>query len=117
RRLLDAVDEIAVLSVDDLHSDPAAPSAHNRTALPEPFAHCQSEPFAQRLLDNDVGGALKRVDLHGTDLLDVRQEVDVRIAAPWWVGQLPVVEAFGIVGCHRSRQYELGGRELVTHDS
>ena len=80
RRLFDAVDEIAVLAVDDLHGDPAAASAYDRPALPEPFAHGQPESFAQRLLHHDVGGALERVDLHGTDLLDVRQEVDVGIA-------------------------------------
>src|SRR5438445_3206656 len=77
RRVFDAVDEVAVLSVVDLHGDAAAASAYDRPTLPESFAHGQPEAFAQRLLHHDVGGALKRVDLYRPDLLDVRQEVDI----------------------------------------
>ena len=43
-------------------------------------------------------------------------EVDVGIAGARSVGELPVVEALGIVGGHRAREHELRSRELVAHD-
>src|SRR5437764_12446407 len=66
RRFLDAVDEVAVLAVVDLHGDAAAASAYNGPTLPECLADGQPEAFAQRLLHHDVGGALKSVNLNRT---------------------------------------------------
>ena len=107
RRGLDVVDEEAVHAVFDLQRDAAAPAADDRPALPQSLAHGEPEAFAQRLLHHDVGRALERVDLHVADLLDVRQQVDVVVAGARFVGQLPVVEALGIVGRHRAREHEL----------
>src|SRR5713101_3164713 len=73
RTLLDGVDEIAVESVADLQLDAAGPTSHDGATLPERFAHGQAEPFAQRLLQHDVGNALERIDLHRTDLVQIRQ--------------------------------------------
>ena len=116
-RVFDGVDEVAVLAVANLHRDPAAAPADHRPALPQCLAHGEPESFAQRLLHHDVGGTLERVDLHRADLLDVRDEVDVRVAGARRVGQLPVVEALGVVGGHRAREHELRVRELLADDA
>ena len=117
RRLFDRVDEVAVLAVVDLHRDAAAAPADHRPALPQSFADGEPESFAQRLLHHDVGGALERVDLHRADLLDVRHEVDVGVAGARLVGELPEVEALGVVGGHRAREHELRVGNLLAHDA
>src|SRR4051812_26100459 len=72
RRGLDVVDEIAFDAVFVLERDPAAASTDDRPPLPEPFADGETEALAERLLHDDVGEALERVDLHVADLLNVR---------------------------------------------
>ena len=115
--VLDGVDEVAVHAVVDLERDAAAAPADDRPALPQPFADGEPEALAQRLLDHDVGRALERVDLHAADLLDVREQVDVGVAGARVVGELPVVEALGVVGRHRAREHELHVGNSLAHDA
>ena len=107
RALLDRVDEVAVEAVADLQLDAAGAAADDRPALPQPFAHGEAEALAQRLLQDHVGDALERVDLHRADLVEVRQQVDVAVAGACGLGVLPDLEPLGVVGRHRARQHEL----------
>src|SRR3984893_8509298 len=117
RAFLHRVDEVAVETVANLERDDAGAAADPRPTLPEALAHGEPESFSDRFLHDDVGGALERVDLHVADLLDVRQEMDVPVAAACLLGLLPDAEGLGVVGCHRSREHELSVGHLVAHDA
>ena len=116
RALLDGVDEVAVVAVADLQLDAAGPSADHRPALPEPFAHGEAEALADRLLHHHVGDALERVDLHRTDLVEVREQVDVAVAGARGLGVVPHPEALGVVGGHRAGEDELRVGHALAHD-
>src|SRR6266511_6416956 len=80
RRLAGRVDEPARLTVLDLDDDPAHPTRHRRPRLPEPLGHRQPEALADRLLEHRRRGDLEGVDLDRADVVEVREDVDVRIA-------------------------------------
>ena len=89
RALLDRVDQVAVEAVADLELDPAGAPTDHGPSLPEPLAHGEAEALPQRLLEHHVGDPLERVDLHRTDLVQVRQQVDVAVTGACGLGVVP----------------------------
>jgi hypothetical protein len=61
------------------------PTSPPMNALPFQIASLtgQAEALARRLLDDDVGVRLEGVDLDRADVVEVVEDVDVRVAAAW----------------------------------
>src|SRR5215216_1569161 len=106
-RLLRRGDEVAVLAVDDLQRDPADVPADRRAPLPERLRHSQPEPLADRLLHDDVGLRLECVHLDRADVVEVVEDLDVRIRAGVLEGAVEELPALGVVGRHRTDQSQL----------
>src|SRR5438445_1312861 len=91
-----ARDEIPGHTVLDLYDDAADLPRDDRNALPQSFRDHETEPFAQRLLDHDLGRALERVHLAVLDAVEIREEEDVRIATSVLARPVEVLLALGI---------------------
>ena len=105
--LLDRIDEPAGLAVADLRGDAPDASGNGRPSLPEPLRHRQAEALANRLLDDGGRVHLEGVDLDGPDVVQVREDEDVRVAGRVGDGAVVVVPALGIVVRHRADEREL----------
>ncbi len=113
RALLDGVDEVARLAVGDLQRDAADVAADERPALPQRLGDGQAEALARRLLDHDLGERLEGVDLDRADVVEVVEDVDVRVAVRVRERRVVEVPALGVVGRHRADERELHLRPLL----
>src|SRR3954447_12798844 len=77
---INTVDEIPGDPVLDLERYPADVAADERPPLPDRLGHRQAEPLTRRLLDDDVGLGLEGVDLDRADVVEVVEDVNVRVA-------------------------------------
>src|ERR1700716_1133078 len=78
--LLDARDQESGTAVLDLQGNAAHVAADERARLPDRLRYGQAEALADRLLDQHVGVRLERVDLDGADVVEVVEDVNVRVA-------------------------------------
>src|SRR3954447_17840884 len=92
---INTVDEIPGDPVLDLERYPADVAADELTSLPDRLGHRQAEALARRLLDDDVRLRLERVDLDRADVVEVVEDVDVRIAVGMGDRRVEVVPALG----------------------
>ena len=74
--------------------------------------HGEPEALARGLLDHDVGQRLERVDLDRADVVEVVEDVDVRVAVGVRERRVVEVPALGVVGGHRADERELDVRPL-----
>ena len=109
-------DEPARLTVDDLIDDPARLAADGRPSLPERLAHRQAEAFPDRLLDHRGGVDLERVHLDRAHVVQVREDVDVRVARGVGDGLVVELPALRVVVRHRADERELDVRMLLLHE-
>src|SRR3954454_15997167 len=105
--LVGRVDQVAVLAIDDLQRNAADVPGDRRSAFPEGLRHRQPEALADRLLQDDVGLGLKRVHLDCPDVVQVVEDLDVRVRSRVLEGAVEELPALGVVGRHRSDQREL----------
>src|SRR5436190_6308347 len=97
RSLLDRVDEVAGLALGDLKRDPADVAGDDGPHLPHRLGHSQPESLPKRLLDHHVGLRLKGVDLDRADVVQVVEDLDVRIAVRVAEGAVEELPPLGIV--------------------
>src|SRR6266508_1048124 len=77
--LLRRFDQPARLAVRDLHADAADLAGDRRAPFPERLADRQAEALTNGLLDHGSRTDLERVHLDGADVVQVREDEDVRI--------------------------------------
>ncbi len=104
---LDAGDEEAGDAVLDLQRDAADVAADERARLPDRLGDRQPEALAGGLLDQHVGVRLERVDLDRADVVEVVEDVYVRVAVGVGDRRVEEVPALGVVAGHRADQREL----------
>ena len=95
----------------DLVDDPADAAGDGRPSLPERLAHREAEALADRLLDHGGGVHLERVHLDGADVVQVREDVDVRVARRVSDGLVVELPALRVVVRHRADERELDVRD------
>ena len=100
-------DQVPGHAVLDLQRDAADVAADDRPALPEALGHGEPEPLARGLLQDHVGVALERVDLHRADVVEVGEDEHVGVAAHVVDDALEVVPALGVVAGHGTDEREL----------
>src|SRR3954453_13825884 len=116
RALLDRGDQIAGLSVVHLERDASDPATDERPGLPDGLADREPEALARRLLDDHVGVGLEGVDLDRADVVEVVEDVDVRVAGGVGDGGVEEVPAPRVVGGHGADERELHlGDVLLDH--
>src|SRR5262249_21211376 len=113
--LLRRGDQVAVLAVDDLQRDPADIPPDRRAPLPERLGHCQPEALPDRLLHDHVGLGLERVHLDRSDVVEVVEDLDVRIRPGVLEGPVEELPALRVIGGHRADQRQLHLRDLLRH--
>ena len=79
----------------------------NGSRLPDRLGDGQAEALARGLLHDHVGVGLERVDLDRADVVEVVEDVDVRVAVGVGDRRVEEVPALGVVGGHRADQREL----------
>ena len=79
RALLAGVDQEPGLAVLDLERNAADVAGDRRASLPECLGDGQAEALADRLLQDDVGLRLEGVDLDRSDVVEVVEDLDVRV--------------------------------------
>src|SRR5438132_4687138 len=117
RALFRTRDEVAGDAILDLDHDAAHLPRHNRDALPEAFGDHEAEPFAQRLLDHDLGCPLERVDFAVLYAVEVCEQEDVRVAAGMFFRTVQVLLALGIVVGERADHDELNLAHLFLYEA
>ena len=105
--LLDAGDEVSGDAVLDLQRYAADVPADERPRLPDRLGDRQPEALAGGLLDQHVGVRLERVDLDRPDVVEVVEDVYVRVAVRVGDGRVEEVPPLGVVAGHRADQREL----------
>src|SRR3954447_5465739 len=115
RGLVGRGDQVSVLPVDDLQRDAPHVAADRRAPLPERLGDRQSEALADRLLHDHVGLRLEGVHLDRADVVEVVEDLDVRIRAGVLEGAVEELPALRVVGGHRADQGELHLRDLLGH--
>ena len=105
--LLDARHQIAGDPVLDLQRYAAHVAADERPRLPDRLRDRQPEALARGLLDEHVGVGLERVDLDRPDVVEVVEDVDVRVAVGVGDRGVEEVPPLRVVGGHRAHQREL----------
>src|SRR4030067_19498 len=78
---------------------PADVAADDRLALPHALGHDEAESLARGLLHDDIGGMLERADLEVTDPLEVREQMDVRVAGSMLLREVQEPHPLGGVAC------------------
>ena len=99
----------------DLQRDPADVAADRGPPLPQRLGDRQAESLADRLLHADVGLGLEGVDLDRADVVEVVEDLDVRVAVGVAEGPVEEVPALGVVGRHRADQRQLRVRDGFAH--
>ena len=87
----------------------------SRRPMPSTFRHRGAKP-RDRLLQHGRRVHLEGIDLDGADVVEVREDEDVRVACGVLDGLVVEVPALGVVVCHRADQAELQPRVRLTHD-
>ena len=87
--------------------------ADRRPRLPERLADRQAEALPDRLLEHGRRVHLERVHLDRADVVQVREDVDVRVAVRVGDGLVVEVPALGIVVRHRADERELHVRDAA----
>jgi hypothetical protein len=109
------VDEPAGLAVLNLHDDSSHTAGNGRARLPEALRDRQSEALLDRLLDDCSRVHLEGVDLHRADVVEVGEDVDVRIAPGIRDCLVVEVPAFRVVMRHRADERQLHLGEHLFH--